>query len=117
MRNFIKILFILNSTIYGDNYGALLFNGNCTTCHFIDKDVSAPAMKKVQARYKSVFAKKEEFVQYMSKWVASPSEERSIMLDAVKKYELMPMLGFEEEVLKEIVSYIYETDFKEERLR
>jgi hypothetical protein len=47
----------------------------------------------------------------MSTWIAHPKEETSIMLDAVKKYELMPYLHYELETLEEIAAYIYETDF------
>jgi len=47
----------------------------------------------------------------MSSWVANPKEETSIYLEAVKKYKLMPQLGYEKEVIKDIASYIYDTDF------
>jgi len=33
------------------------------------------------------------------------------MLQAIEKHGLMPHLGFEAEALKEIVEYIYDTDF------
>ena len=33
------------------------------------------------------------------------------MLQSVQKHGIMPHLGFEEEALKEIVEYIYDTDF------
>ncbi len=90
---------------------SLLFHGNCTTCHFETKSVSAPSMMEVRKRYLSAFITKKEFIAAMSEWVHKPSEERSIMQDAIDKYELMPNLAFEKDVLEDIADYIYETDF------
>ena len=66
---------------------------------------------QVKEKYLIAFPKKDDFVAYMSEWVKNPKEETSIMLDAIKKYELMPYLHYEFETLKEISAYIYETDF------
>jgi len=89
----------------------LLFSGNCITCHKENKTESAPSIAKVKEVYKNAFAKKEVFISYMSKWVSNPNEDRSLMHNAIKKHGLMPHLGFDEDVLKEISAYIYETNF------
>jgi len=99
------------SSLAADSLGSLLFHGNCTTCHNETKTISAPSMVEVRKHYKEAFSKKEDFVKYMSKWVANPSPETSIMLQAIDKHGIMPHLGFEEEALSEIVGYIYDTDF------
>jgi len=109
-RFLLSLLF--SSCIYASDDGLLLFNGNCVTCHHSTKSISAPSMMEVQKNYKRAFSKKEDFVNYMSKWVIKPNQEASIMLDAVDKYSLMPELAFEIEVIKEISSFIYETDFR-----
>jgi len=108
-----KALFLLSFTLSlnAADMGSLLFHGNCTTCHYELEDKSAPAMIKVQQRYKTAFGNKKEFVKYMSEWVSHPNAAHSIMQDAVEKYGLMPELAFEKDVLQEISSYIYETDF------
>lgn len=93
------------------NEASLLFNGNCTMCHHETKSISAPSIKDVQNVYKQKFKKKDEFVAYMSKWVHNPNEKDALMKDAVKKYALMPELGFDKEMLKEISAYIYDTKF------
>ncbi|WP_294966217.1 cytochrome C [Sulfurimonas sp.] len=71
-------------------------------------------MVQIRQSYLRAFPKKNDFVEYMSEWVKKPKEETSIMLHAVKKYELMPFLHFNMESLKEISVYIYETDFEKE---
>ncbi|MEA3497546.1 MAG: cytochrome C [Campylobacterota bacterium] len=110
-----KILFLIIVSItnsYSSNYNELLFNGNCVTCHFKNKAVSAPSVEEFKQRYIAAFPLKEDFVLYMSTWVQYPKVETSLMDDAIKKYELMPELGFDLDSLKKISEYIYETDFK-----
>lgn len=97
-----------------NEYGSLLFHGNCTTCHAETKAVSAPSIIQIKKRYLTSFPEKEDFVAYMSSWIKNPKKETSIMIEAVKKYELMPYLHYELESLKEITAYIYETDFDKE---
>jgi len=101
----------LSSLSYADGMGALLFHGNCVTCHYELKEKSAPAMIEVRRRYLIAFPQKKEFVKYLSEWVHKPSKEGSIMQDAIKKHGLMPQLAYEKDVLKDIAEYIYKTDF------
>ncbi|MFA6138444.1 MAG: cytochrome C [Sulfurimonas sp.] len=98
-----------------DDNGSLLFQGNCATCHFETKTVSAPSVIDIKQKYITAFAKKEDFVEYMSAWVHKPKEETSIMLEAVNKHGLMPELGFDLDALRAISAYIYETDFSKKK--
>ena len=110
-----RILFIVTLTIiysYANSYNELFFNGNCITCHFKNKSVSAPSIAKIKDRYITAFPNKEDFINYMSVWVKKPNVETSLMHDAIKKHEIMPELGFDLDTLKDISQYIYETDFK-----
>jgi len=109
MKNLLFLIIV--SYLEADTLGALLFHGNCVTCHFTQKEVSAPSMMEVQKRYKTAFSNKKDFTFYMSQWVLHPNQETSIMHDAIKKHGLMPQLGYEQEVLQDITSYIYDTDF------
>lgn len=108
---FFIFLTSLFSSFYADETASLLFNGNCITCHKETKSVSAPSMVELRKVYMSAFDNKKDFVDYMSKWVADPKRETSLMDKWVKKYELMPHLGFDEDTLREISAYIYDTDF------
>lgn len=110
MRLFV-VMFLLMANLFAGKYSSLLFHGNCITCHFETKTVSAPSVIEFKKNYLRAFPKKEDFVKYMSAWVIKPNEETSIMLDAIKKHGLMPELGYDMDTLKEIAEYIYETDF------
>ena len=109
-----KSIFIVSLAMiysFANNYNELLFNGNCVTCHFKNRSVSAPSIKLVKQRYISAFPNEKDFINYMSKWVIKPNSETSLMRNSIKKYELMPELGFQIETIKEISQYIYRTDF------
>lgn len=114
MRQTIFTILLLAINLHADDYGSLLFHGNCTTCHFETKSASAPSVVDFKKRYITAFPKKEDFVAYLSLWVQHPNEETSIMRDAIEKHGLMPELGFELDTLQIIAEYIYETDFTQE---
>ena len=108
-----KIIWFLLLALHveANDMSSLLYNGNCITCHKATKAESAPAMIDIQSTYKKAFKTKKEFIEYMSKWVVSPNEDGSLMRHAIKKYELMPVLGFDEDTMLDISSFIYENDF------
>ena len=110
LNKFIFLLLISSSINAKNTSSLLLLNGNCTTCHFINQSISAPAMKIVQKRYKEAFKDKESFINYMSSWINNPNIEGSLMHDMIKKYELMPHMQFDEQTLKEITTYLYENE-------
>jgi cytochrome c551/c552 len=119
-ENSIKLFYIpllIISSLYGsDNMGSLLFHGNCITCHNKDKSISAPSINKIKEHYLQAFPNKKDFVEHMSKWIIKPDKTTSIMLHAIKKYELMPELGFDINTTQEISKYIYDTDFSKKHI-
>jgi len=110
MKKLLTLLLALN--LYADVNAPLYFNGNCTTCHEINRAVSAPSVKEFKKRYKDAFPNKKDFVAYMSVWVHKPKVETSLMHDAIAKHEIMPELAFDLPTLKIIAEYIYKTDFE-----
>ena len=109
--NHLFLFFIFISSLNAGDIRSLLFHGNCITCHDEHKSISAPSIDLVKGNYLRAFPTREDFIAYMAKWVVKPNKEGSIMLDAIDKYKLMPELGYDESTLREIASYIYDTDF------
>ena len=64
--------------------GALLFNGNCATCHHTDKARSAPTVFEIRKQYLNAFRDKKTFVEYMTKWVLQPNRATSLMEDKIE---------------------------------
>ena len=108
------LLILSSSYLNADKLGSLLFHGNCITCHFETKALSAPSIIEIKENYLRAFPQKQIFIKYMSTWVEHPNKDTSILLDTIKKYELMPELGFDKSTLEIIATYIYETDFTKE---
>ncbi len=105
------ILILLFTNIFAIEYGKLLFDGNCVTCHFLNEKKSAPSISEVRENYLRAFPREEDFVKYMAIWILKPNEEMSIMQHSIDEFELMPELGYDEYTLKEIAKYLYKTDF------
>jgi len=105
------LFLLLISSLHSGDIRSLLFHGNCITCHHEHKNISAPSTVEIKKHYLRAFPHKEDFVSYMAKWILRPQEETSLMHHSIKEYKLMPLLGFDEETLRDIASYIYDTDF------
>lgn len=114
IKLFVLLILIFNS-IFASNYGELLFNGNCITCHFKTKDISAPSIVEVKNLYISAFPKEQDFVKYMASWILKPNSDTSIMQQSIDKFKLMPELGYDKYTLEEIAKYIYRTDFNKQQ--
>ncbi len=108
---FFTILHITSYFLFAEGLGELLFNGNCQTCHFKTKSISAPSIKIVQQRYKNAFKTEKQFVKYMTNFVLKPNSNISLMHDMIDKYELMPEMVFEQDVVEDISKYIYNEHF------
>lgn len=116
MKTYIKSFYLFYGFFFAldlqaDNLGRLLFNGNCTTCHFEKKTVSAPSVVDLKKKYLKAYPKKEDFVKNMISFIKNPNPNKSLMPKAIKKHELMPQIAFEEDTLSIIVKYIYDIDF------
>ena len=91
----------------------------CFICHFAKPDPSkkdemiAPPMLRVQEHYKPSYTDKDEFIAAIIEWINNPSEEKTLMPGAVRKFKLMPILPYEEADLKLIAGVLYDIDFGE----
>lgn len=111
MKQFFGLLCIATS-LSATNLGETLFQGNCVTCHDTKKANSAPSIKEIQIRYKQKLSTKEAFVSFMAQWVLKPDAKTTLMPEAIAKYELMPILGYDKESLEEIAHYLYDATWQ-----
>lgn len=97
--------------------GYELMTQKCFICHLPKPDPSkreqmiAPPMVQVQEHYKPTYPEKEDFINAMVAFIQEPSEEKTLMPGAVRKFNLMPKLLYEESELRLIAETIYEQDF------
>ncbi|ACZ12753.1 c-type cytochrome [Sulfurospirillum deleyianum] len=111
MKRFFGLIFI-TTTLSASNLGETLFQGNCVTCHAIQKANSAPSIQAIQTRYKEKFPTKEDFVSFMAQWILKPNAKTALMPEAIAQYELMPILGYDKESLEEIARYLYDATWQ-----
>ena len=103
--------------VASNSRGYELMQQKCYICHIERPDPSmsgemiAPPMSQVQEHYKPSYPNQEEFVKAMVSFIQNPSEEKTLMPGAVKKFNLMPKLIYNEPELRLIAETIYTHDF------
>ncbi len=97
--------------------GYKLMKSKCFVCHLPKPDPSksdqmiAPPMMRVKEHYLPYYQDKESFVKAVMSIVKNPSEEKTLMPGAVKNFNLMPKLPYDDNELKMIVETVYDYDF------
>ncbi|KJJ39073.1 c-type heme family protein [Aequorivita vladivostokensis] len=96
--------------------GKKLMENNCYVCHnpkISEEAMIAPPMIAVKMHYISENTSKEAFVENFVNFLKNPSEEKSKMPGAVKKFGLMPYQFYPEETIKQIADYMFDNDIEE----
>lgn len=97
--------------------GYELMSQKCFVCHFSKPDPArmdqmiAPPLLRIQEHYRPAFQNKEDFVLSIIDFINNPSEEKTLMPGAVKKFKLMPKLIYDEKELRLIAETLYDIDF------
>jgi hypothetical protein len=101
----------------GTNHpGKELMENNCYICHnptASEDERIAPPMIAVKKHYIDESTTKEDFINEITEWVRKPSEEKSKMPGAVRRFNLMPYQFFPEEDVIKIANYIYDYEIEE----
>ncbi len=104
-------------TALANSEGYTLMSQKCYICHFPKPDPAkmnqmiAPPMLRIQEHYKPVYTNKEDFIAAMIDFVNQPSEEKALMPGAIKKFQLMPKLIYDEKELYLIAETLFDIDF------
>lgn len=97
--------------------GEELFKIYCNACH--GTEVSdpnsrlAPPAFMVKQHYTNRFDDKAAFIDRVTTWIDSPSEDRALMPGAIRRFNLMPPLALAEKDRKAIAEYFYNHEFSE----
>jgi cytochrome c551/c552 len=97
--------------------GKKLMETKCYLCHNPSVPENGqrigPPMVAVKAHYLDVYKDKEAFVEGIMGFVKEPSEEKTNMRGAVRRFGLMPSQQFPEEEIQKIAEYIYDYQIEE----
>ncbi len=97
--------------------GYKLMQQKCFICHFEKPDPArrdqmlAPPFLRVQEHYKPTYPIKDEFITAVMEIINNPSEENTLMPGAVRKFNLMPKLVYDQEELRLIAEALYDVDY------
>ncbi len=92
--------------------GFQLLENNCFVCHSPNADMDkrvAPPMVAVKKHYITANTTEEEFTSDLIAYINNPVEENTKMPGAIKKFGVMPKMGFSEDQIRAIAAYIYNT--------
>ncbi len=100
----------INST---SNPGKMIVENECYICHNPEASQTtmiAPPLVAVKKHYIDEQTSKEEFTKALINWLNDPQPEKSRMRGALNRFGVMPYQPYSEEAMKDIATYIYETD-------
>ena len=104
-----------------DTKGYKLMQQKCFICHLekpnpeLRDKMLAPPMSRVKEHYK--FSDKKEFVDAIVSFVSNPTTDKALMPGAVRKFNLMPKLGYNKADIKLIAETLYDVDFQDIRMK
>jgi cytochrome c553 len=96
--------------------GKKLLETQCYVCHSPSADHDgriAPPMVAIKSHYMSDDTTKEQFANAMWSFVEKPTEEKSKMRGAVKRFGVMPYQPFNKEDIRLIAEYMYDYKIEE----
>ena len=99
-----------------DHPGKQLMENNCYVCHnpkTSEERMIAPPMIAVKMHYLTEDISKENFINKLMLFVQNPSEEKSKMRGAVKKFGLMPYQFYPENTIGQIADYMFDHEIEE----
>jgi len=109
------MLFFSNSVFATEN-GSELFDKLCAICHVKQgQPTIAPPVFGMVNHVRRAYPNREQFVERIINWVNEPKAEDALMRGAIRKFGLMPKLGYSENDVRLIAEYLYDgkTEFPE----
>jgi hypothetical protein len=89
--------------------GQALFEKYCIACHQVQGPPKiAPPVFGVINHVRGVYPEREAFVKRIVDWVENPDPDDVLMPGAVKRFGIMPKLGYPREDVQRIAEFLYD---------
>ena len=86
----------------------------CATCHVTKgPPTAAPPIFAVKAHVLEAYPERDAFISYIVQWVNAPDGSNSLMPGAVRRFGLMPKLGYDPAEVRRIAEFLYDTPLSE----
>ena len=111
----LQITVALTSAILMTNVSASdgkeLYGQLCASCHAPNSSPKiAPPIFAVIDHVRQAYPQREDFISQVIEWVDEPKEEVALMPGAIRKFNLMPKLGYSQHDVEEIAEYLFDKD-------
>lgn len=96
--------------------GLQLFEANCYACHSPNASMEnrlAPPMIAIKKHYLTEGVSLEQFTQDLASFLNDPSEEKSKMPGALRRFNLMPKMSFSDDHISKIATYMYYAEIEQ----
>jgi mono/diheme cytochrome c family protein len=108
-RFFVAALLMIVAMPSSSKEGQALFEKYCIACHQIQGPPKiAPPVFGVINHVKGVYPEREAFVKRIVEWVENPNPNDVLMPGAVKRFGVMPKLGYPKEDVRKIAEFLYD---------
>jgi hypothetical protein len=107
---------LFSSSAFAIENGSELFDKLCAICHVKQgQPTNAPPVFGMVNHVKRAYPNRDEFVERIVVWVKEPKAEFALMPGAIRKFGLMPKLGYSDNDVRLIAEYLYDgkTEFPE----
>ncbi|MDB3869974.1 cytochrome c [Candidatus Thioglobus sp.] len=102
-------IFLMSNVFASD--GKELYGQLCAGCHMPNASVKiAPPIFAVVDHVRQAYPKREDFIAQIIEWVEEPKAEVALMPGAIRKFNLMPKLGYSQNDVEEIAEYLFDKD-------
>lgn len=89
--------------------GEALFQQLCAECHVSEgTPTKAPPIFAVVNHVRGTYPDRDEFIERIVNWVWEPDASQSLMPGAVRRFGVMPKLGYDSDQVRMIAAYLFD---------
>ncbi len=92
-----------------------IIDNTCLKCHSATasmQDRLAPPLEAVKRHYLAEYPVLDDFTHAIATFVSNPTDDKSLLRGAVRRFNVMPAQEFSEEDLVAVATYIYQFDLE-----
>lgn len=107
------LLFFLVPSTQASEDGKALFETLCMHCHSVSgQPTVAPPVFGMKNHVISAYPQREDFINYIVRWVEQPDASRALMPGAVRRFGVMPTFAYPQEQVRKVAEFLYDTDMR-----
>ncbi len=97
------------SPVSANETGKALYEKLCASCHVSEgMPTQAPPMFAVINHVKGTYPDRDEFIERIVDWVWEPDASQSLMPGALRRFGVMPKLGYDSEQVRLVAEYLFD---------